>query len=117
MLLEIIKSKIHRVTVTQANLHYIGSITIDALLMEAANIYEGEKVIVSNVNNGNRLQTYVIAGKRGSGEICLNGPAAHQFSVGDVIIIMAYALMTPEEAHNFKPTIVFPDTQTNTLVK
>ena len=108
MLLNILKSKIHRVKVTEANLEYIGSITIDEALMEAANIYAGERVQVVDNTNGARLETYVIAGKRGSGCICINGAAAHLVNVGDTVIIMAYAMMTPEEAKTFKPTIVFP---------
>ena len=108
MLLNILKSKIHRVTVTEANLEYIGSITIDEALMEAANIVAGERVQVVDNTNGARLETYVIAGKRGSGCICINGAAAHLVNVGDTVIIMAYALMTPEEAKSFKPAIVFP---------
>ena len=109
MFLNILKSKIHRVTVTEANLEYIGSITIDEALMEAANIYAGERVQVVDNTNGARLETYVIAGKRGSGCICINGAAAHLVNVGDTVIIMAYALMTPEEAKTFKPSIVFPN--------
>ena len=108
MLLQILKSKIHRVQVTEANLDYIGSITIDQDLMEAANIYAGERVQVVDNTNGARLETYVIAGRRGSGCICINGAAAHLINVGDTVIIMAYALMTPEEANSFKPSIVFP---------
>ena len=108
MLLNILKSKIHRVQVTEANLEYIGSITFDEALMEAANIYPGERVQVVDNTNGARLETYVITGKRGSGCICMNGAAAHLIHVGDTIIIMAYALMTPEEAKTFKPAIVFP---------
>lgn len=108
MLLNILKSKIHRVQVTEANLEYIGSITIDEALMEAANIVAGERVQVVDNSNGARLETYVIAGKRGSGCICINGAAAHLVHVGDTVIIMAYALMTPEEAKAFKPAIVFP---------
>lgn len=108
MFLNILKSKIHRVKVTEANLEYIGSITIDEALMEAANIYAGERVQVVDNTNGARLETYVIAGKRGSGCICINGAAAHLINVGDTVIIMAYALMTPEEASIFKPSIVFP---------
>ncbi|NLI24217.1 MAG: aspartate 1-decarboxylase [Bacteroidales bacterium] len=115
MLIEILKSKIHRVTVTEANLNYIGSITIDELLMEAANLFEGEKVQVVNLHNGERLETYVIRGKRGSGTIALNGPAARKAIPGDVVTIMAYALMEPDEARNFKPALVFPDTATNTI--
>ena len=108
MLLNILKSKIHRVKVTEANLEYVGSITIDEALMEAANIYPGERVQVVDNTNGARLETYVIAGRRGSGCICINGAAAHIVNVGDTVIIMAYALMTPEEAVSFKPAIVFP---------
>ena len=109
MLLNILKSKIHRVKVTEANLDYIGSITIDEALMEAANIYPGERVQVVDNDNGARLETYVIAGKRGSGCICMNGAAAHLIHVGDTVIIMAYAMMTPEEAKVFRPSIVFPN--------
>ena len=109
MLLNILKSKIHRVKVTEANLDYIGSITIDEALMEAANIYPGERVQVVDNDNGARLETYVITGKRGSGCICMNGAAAHLIHVGDTIIIMAYAMMTPEEVKDFKPSIVFPN--------
>jgi aspartate 1-decarboxylase len=108
MQLTILKSKIHRVKVTEANLEYIGSVTIDEALMEAANIYAGERVQIVDNTNGARLETYVIAGKRGSGCICINGAAAHLMHVGDTVIIMAYALMTPEEAKDFKPAIVFP---------
>lgn len=108
MLLNILKSKIHRVVVTEANLDYIGSITIDEDLMDAANIYSGERVQVVDNNNGSRLETYVIPGKRGSGCICINGAAAHLVHVGDTVIIMAYAMMTPEEQADFKPSIVFP---------
>lgn len=108
MLLNILKSKIHRVAVTEANLEYIGSITIDEALMEAADIYAGERVQVVDNTNGARLETYVIPGKRNSGCICINGAAAHLVNVGDTVIIMAYALMTPEEARSFKPSIVFP---------
>ncbi len=115
MYIEVLKSKIHRVRVTEADLNYIGSITIDEDLMDAANIIEGEKVQVLNINNGERFETYVIKGKRGSGEICLNGPAARKAQVGDIIIIVSYALMTPEEARNFKPVIIFPDENTNKL--
>ena len=109
MLLNILKSKIHRVKVTEANLDYIGSITIDEALMEAANIYPGERVQVVDNDNGARLETYVIAGKRGSGCICMNGAAAHLIHVGDTVIIMAYAMMTPEDVKDFKPSIVFPN--------
>ena len=109
MLINILKSKIHRVVVTESNLDYIGSITIDEALMEAANIYAGERVQVVDNNNGARLETYVIPGKRGSGCICMNGAAAHLVKVGDTVIIMAYAMMEPEEARSFKPAIVFPE--------
>ena len=108
MQIEVFKSKIHRVVVTEANLHYVGSITIDEDLMEAANIIENEKVQVVNINNGERLDTYVIKGKRGSGVCCLNGPAARKAAVGDIVIIIAYATMEFEEAKTFKPSIVFP---------
>lgn len=108
MFLNILKSKIHRVVVTEANLDYIGSITIDEDLMEAANIYAGERVQIVDNTNGARLETYVIPGKRGSGCICINGAAAHLVHVGDIVIIMAYALMTPEETKTFKPSIIFP---------
>jgi aspartate 1-decarboxylase len=117
MWIEVVKSKIHKVTVTEANLQYVGSITIDEDLMNAANIMENEKVQVVNINNGERLETYVIRGKRGSGEICLNGPAARKAAVGDVIIIISYAFLTPDEARSFRPSLVFPDTATNKLVK
>lgn len=113
MLVEVLKSKIHRVTVTEADLNYIGSITIDEDIMEAANVIEGEKVQIVNINNGERLETYIIKGKRGSGNICLNGPAARRVAVGDIIIIISYAQMEFEAAKLFKPTIVFPDTSTN----
>lgn len=109
MLIEVFKSKIHRVKITQAELHYVGSITIDEELMEAANLLEGEKVQIVNVNNGERLETYVITGERGSGTICMNGPAARKVQVGDIVIIIAYAHMSPEEAKSFKPAVVFPD--------
>ena len=115
MNIEVVKSKIHRVTVTEADLNYIGSITIDEDLMEAANIIENEKVQIVNINNGERLETYVITGKRGSGEICMNGPAARRVAVGDIIIIIAYASMDFEEAKIFKPALIFPETATNKL--
>ena len=108
MQIEVFKSKIHRAVVTEANLHYVGSITVDEDLMEAANIIENEKVQVVNINNGERLDTYVIKGKRGSGVCCLNGPAARKAAVGDIVIIIAYATMDFEEAKTFKPSIVFP---------
>ena len=109
MNIEILKSKIHRATVTEANLHYVGSITVDEALMEAANLIENEKVQVLNVNNGERLETYVIKGAKGSGVICLNGAAARKAAVGDTVIILSYASMDFEEAKTFKPAIVFPD--------
>ena len=109
MLLHIHKSKIHRVKVTEANLNYVGSITIDEALMEAAHLYDGEKVQIVNNNNGERIETYVIRGARGSGMICLNGAAARKAEVGDIVIIISYALMTPEEAKAYKPVAVFPD--------
>ncbi len=109
MLLHIHKSKIHRAKVTEANLNYVGSITIDEALMEAANLYEGEKVQIVNNNNGERIETYVIKGVRGSGMICLNGAAARKAHVGDIVIIISYALMTPEEAKSYKPLAVFPN--------
>ncbi|HAN17873.1 MAG: aspartate 1-decarboxylase [Bacteroidetes bacterium GWC2_33_15] len=116
MNIEVVKSKIHKVTVTEANLQYVGSITIDQDLMDASNIIENEKVQIVNLNNGERLETYVIKGKRGTGEICLNGPAARKATVGDVIIIISYASMDFEEAKNFKPRLIFPDTATNKLI-
>ena len=108
--IEVIKSKIHRVTVTQADLNYVGSITIDEALLEAANIIEGEKVQIMDINNGERFETYVIKG------ICLNGAAARKVQVGDVIIIASYALMDFEDAKQFKPWVIFPDTATNHLI-
>ncbi|GGB78483.1 aspartate 1-decarboxylase [Flavobacterium suaedae] len=115
MQIEVVKSKIHRVTVTGADLNYIGSITVDEALMEAANIIEGEKVSIVNINNGERLETYVIKGNRGSGEITLNGPAARKVQRGDIIIIISYGLMEFEEAKTFKPSIVFPNEKDNSL--
>jgi aspartate 1-decarboxylase len=116
MFIEVVKSKIHTVKVTDANLNYVGSISIDEDLMDAANIIENEKVQVVNLNNGERLETYVITGERGSGSICMNGPAARKVVVGDIIIIISYAAMEPEEARNFKPSILFPDKNTNKLI-
>ncbi len=110
-----LKSKIHRVTVTEANLNYIGSITVDAALLRAAGILPGERVFIVDNNNGERFDTYTIAGEENSGIICLNGAAARRAQPGDVIIIMAYAQMTPEEARDWKPTVIFPDTATNRL--
>ncbi|MBX2915375.1 MAG: aspartate 1-decarboxylase [Cyclobacteriaceae bacterium] len=108
MRIEVLKSKIHRVKITQAELHYVGSITIDETLMDGANLIEGEKVQVVNINNGERLETYVIKGERNSGTICLNGPAARKAQVGDVVIIISYASMELEEARTFKPALIFP---------
>ena len=116
MLIEVCKSKIHKVTITEANLQYVGSITIDEDLMDAANLIENEKVQIVNINNGERLETYVIKGERGTGTICLNGPAARKAAVGDVVIIISYAQMDFEEAKTFKPWLVFPDTETNSIV-
>jgi len=116
MTIEILKSKIHNVTVTGANLNYMGSVTIDEEMMDAAGLIEHEKVHVLNRNNGERLVIYVIRGEKGSGEICLNGPAARKIQVGDVVIIMAFATITPEEARSFVPRIIFPDTTTNKII-
>ena len=116
MLVHVVKSKIHRVSVTEANLNYIGSFTIDTDLMDAANIIANEKVSIVNNNNGERIETYVIPGERGSGVICLNGAAARKFQPGDIVIIMAFAMMEMEEAKVFKPAIVFPDTATNKII-
>jgi aspartate 1-decarboxylase len=116
MNIEVVKSKLHNVTVTEANLNYVGSITIDEELMNAANILENEKVQVVNNNNGERLETYVIKGEPGSGVICLNGAAARKVAVGDVVIIITYASMPLDEAKAFKPVFVFPDTATNKLI-
>jgi|TARA_B100002019_G_scaffold283526_1_gene290026 aspartate 1-decarboxylase len=115
VLIEVIKSKIHRVKVTDADLSYIGSITIDRDLIDAANFVVGEKVQVVNINNGERLETYIIEGKRASGEITLNGPAARKAQKGDIIIVIGYAQMEFEEAKKFKPTVIFPDENTNRL--
>ena len=115
MLIEIIKSKIHRVKVTDADLSYVGSISIDRDLIDAANFIVGEKVHVVNLNNGERLETYIIEGKRGSGEITLNGPAARKAQKGDIIIVIGYAQMEFEEAKKFKPTVIFPDENTNRI--
>ncbi|MFI3285433.1 MAG: aspartate 1-decarboxylase [Rikenellaceae bacterium] len=117
MTIEVLKSKIHRVSVTQANLNYVGSITIDEDLMDAANMIEGEKVAIMDNNNGERFETYIIKGERGSGAICLNGAAARKVSVGDVIIIVSFAHMDFEDAKTFKPWVIFPDTLTNQLIK
>ncbi len=109
MLLQIHKSKIHRATITEANLNYVGSITIDELLMEAANLFEGERVQIVNNNNGERIETYIIKGEKGSGVICLNGAAARRAQVGDIVIIISYGYMTPEEARTYKSVAIFPD--------
>ena len=116
MLIEVMKSKIHCARVTEANLNYMGSITIDEDLMDAANLIVGEKVAIVDNNNGERFETYIIKGERGSGCICLNGAAARKVQVGDIVIIMSYALMDFEEAKSFKPSVIFPDSATNKLV-
>lgn len=115
MQVEVVKSKIHRVRVTEADLNYIGSITIDEDLLDAANMIEGEKVQIVNINNGERLETYTIKGERGSGEICLNGPAARKVAVNDIVIIISYGIMDFEEAKSFKPSLVFPNESTNRI--
>ena len=115
MLINVMRSKLHRLTVTQADLNYIGSISLDPDLIEAAGLVEGERVQIVNINNGERLETYAITGERGTGQVCLNGPAARKVQPGDVIIVIAYGLMTPEEAKDFQPTVLFPDTATNRL--
>ena len=116
MFIEVVKSKIHRVTVTEANLNYIGSITIDEDLLDAANLIANEEVSIVNNNNGERFETYIIKGERGSGVVCLNGAAARKAQPGDIIIVMSYAMMDFEEAKTFKPSVVFPDTATNKLI-
>lgn len=110
------RSKLHRLTVTEADLNYVGSISLDPDLLEAAGLVEGEKVQIVNINNGERFETYTIIGERGSGQVCLNGPAARRVQPGDVIIVIAYGMMTLEEAKNFKPTVLFPDTETNKII-
>jgi aspartate 1-decarboxylase len=115
MQIQVVKSKIHRVKITQADLNYIGSITIDERLMLASNIIEGEKVQIVNINNGERIETYAIKGVEGSGEVCMNGPAARKVQPGDIVIIISYASMPFEEAKKFKPTLIFPNEQTNKL--
>lgn len=117
MQIQVVKSKIHRVTVTEACLDYIGSITIDSELMDAAGIVPGERVFIVDNNNGERLDTYAIPGEPGSGVICLNGAAARKVQVGDIVIIMSYGIMTVEEARDFKPSVIFPDTATNRLIR
>lgn len=116
MKIEVLKSKIHKVTVTQADLHYVGSVTVDEALLEAANMVENEKVHVLNLSNGERIETYTIKGERNSGVICLNGPAARKFMIGDVVIILSYAQIDFSEAKTFKPCLVFPDTSTNRIL-
>ena len=116
MMIEVLKSKLHCVRVTEANLNYMGSITIDEDLMDAANILPGERVYIVDNNNGERFDTYAIAGERKSGQICLNGAAARKVLPGDIVIIMSYALMPWDEAKNFKPAVIFPDTATNRLI-
>lgn len=115
MLIQVVKSKIHRVKVTQADLNYIGSVTIDETLMDASNLIEGERVQIVNINNGERFETYVIKGERNSGTICLNGPAARRVAMGDIVIIIGYGYMDFEEAKSFKPSLVFPNEATNLL--
>ena len=110
------RSKLHRLTVTEADLNYVGSISLDPNLMEAAGLLEGEKVQIVNVNNGARLETYTIQGERGTGQVCLNGPAARRCQPGDIVIVIAYGMMTIEEAKSFTPTVVFPNTETNTIL-
>lgn len=117
MQIQVLKSKIHRVKVTEANAHYIGSITIDESLMEAANLIENEKVLVADIDNGNRFETYVIKGPRNSGVICLNGATARLVEVGDLLIIMSFATMEFEEAKSFRPWVVFPDSESNLLLR
>ena len=109
------RSKLHRLTITQADLNYVGSITIDEDLLDAAGLIEGEKVQIVNVNNGERIETYTIVGERGSGVVCMNGPAARRCSPGDIVIVVAYGILSVEEAKTFTPTLVFPDTATNKL--
>ena len=116
MLVHVLKSKIHRVSITEANLNYIGSVTIDMDLVDAANMIPNERVSIVNNNNGERFDTYIIPGERGSGVICMNGAAARKVQPGDVIIILSFAMMEMEEAKTFKPTIIFPDTATNKLI-
>ena len=115
MLINVMRAKLHRLTVTQADLNYIGSISLDPDLIEVAGLVEGERVQIVNINNGERLETYVITGERGTGQVCLNGPAARKVQPGDVIIVIAYGLMPPEEATDFQPAVLFPDTATNRL--
>ena len=115
MLITVMRSKLHRLTITQADLNYVGSITIDEDLLDAAGLLEGEKVQIVNVNNGERIETYTIVGERGSGVVCMNGPAARRCSPGDIVIVVAYGILSLEEAKTFTPTLVFPNTATNKL--
>ncbi|MBC8151205.1 MAG: aspartate 1-decarboxylase [Bacteroidetes bacterium] len=115
MLITVMRSKLHRLTITQADLNYVGSITIDEDLLDAAGLIEGEKVQIVNVNNGERIETYTIVGERGSGVVCMNGPAARRCSPGDIVIVVAYGILSLEEAKTFTPTLVFPNTATNKL--
>ena len=115
MLINVMRAKLHRLTVTQADLYYFGIIYLDPDLIEAAGLVEGERVQIVNINNGERIETYVITGERGTGQVCLNGPAARRVQPGDVVIVIAYGMMSVEEAQTFKPTILFPDTATNRL--
>ena len=115
MLINVMRAKLHRLTVTQADLNYIGSISLDPDLVEAAGLVEGEKVQIVNINNGERIETYVILGERGTGQVCLNGPAARRVQPGDVVIVIAYGMMTVEDARAFEPNVLFPDTATNRL--
>ena len=117
MLITVMRSKLHQLTITEADLNYIGSISLDPDLIDAAGMVEGEKVQIVNINNGERIETYIIKGQRGSGQVCLNGPAARRCQPGDVIIVIAYGQMTIEEAKNFTPTVVFPNVETNKLSK
>ena len=116
MLITVMRSKLHRLTVTEADLNYVGSISLDPDLLEAAGLVEGEKVQIVNVNNGERIETYTIIGERGTGQVCLNGPAARRCQPGDVIVVIAYGMMTVDEAKEFTPTVIFPDTETNKIV-
>ncbi len=116
MQIQVVKSKIHRVKITQAELNYVGSVTIDQDLMEAANLIENERVQIVNINNGERLETYVIKGERGTGVICLNGPAARKAAIGDIVIIVSYGILDFEEAKTFKPSVIFPDSN-NRLIR
>ena len=117
MLITVMRSKLHQLTITEADLNYIGSISLDPDLLDAAGMVEGEKVQIVNINNGERIETYIINGERGSGQVCLNGPAARRCQPGDVVIVIAYGQMTIEEAKNFTPTVVFPNAETNKLSK